>query len=319
MKWWHKVLVGVAVIAVVAVVAAVTVATAGAGSAAACIAVSALTGAIKGAAIGAVTGAVMGGAIGAVSGAIQTGTWEGAFQGLVSGAIDGAASGFMMGAITGAISGALNPKFCFVAGTLVLTEQGLKAIEEIKVGDKVASTNSNTGEKSFKEVLDVFINKHKKLIDIKIGDEIITTTPDHPFYVNNLEWKMAGELKITDTLQNDTGEILDIVDVAIYEVEEEIEMYNFEVEEFHTYFVGQNQVFTHNKCLVDENGVKVEGYYPRDHGPAHVHVYDGKNSGSIKLLGDKLVEHKGRITNKAWRVINKHSDKIIDYLLKVRI
>lgn len=248
MKWWHKVLVGVAVIAVVAVVAAVTVATAGAGSAAACIAVSALTGAIKGAAIGAVTGAVMGGAIGAVSGAIQTGTWEGAFQGLVSGAIDGAASGFMMGAITGAISGALNPKFCFVAGTLVLTEQGLKAIEEIKVGDKVASTNSNTGEKSFKEVLDIFVNKHKKLIDIKIGDEIITTTPDHPFYVNNLEWKVASELKTTDTLQNDLDEIIEISDLFVHDNETEIDTYNFEVEEFHTYYVGNHQILIHNAC-----------------------------------------------------------------------
>ncbi len=34
----------------------------------------------------------------------------------------------------GAISGAMNPKFCFVAGTLVMTKQGLKAIaEEIAV------------------------------------------------------------------------------------------------------------------------------------------------------------------------------------------
>ena len=40
----------------------------------------------------------------------------------------------MWGAIGGAISGAMNPKFCFVAGTFVMTKQGLQAINKIKVG-----------------------------------------------------------------------------------------------------------------------------------------------------------------------------------------
>ena len=53
LAWWHKVLIGVGVIATLAVVAAVCVATGGAG---ACVAVSACAGAIKGAAIGAVPG-----------------------------------------------------------------------------------------------------------------------------------------------------------------------------------------------------------------------------------------------------------------------
>ena len=37
----------------------------------------------------------------------------------------------------------MDPKFCFVAGTLVMTKQGLKAIEKIKVGDQVLSYNDN--------------------------------------------------------------------------------------------------------------------------------------------------------------------------------
>lgn len=36
-----------------------------------------------------------------------------------------------------------NPKFCFVAGTLTMTKQGLKAIEEISKGDPVLSYNDN--------------------------------------------------------------------------------------------------------------------------------------------------------------------------------
>ena len=71
-SWAKKVVIAVAVVAVVAAVAAVTVATAGAGTAAAVIAV----GAAKGAAIGMVSGAGMS---------------DGALSGAVTGAITGAA------------------------------------------------------------------------------------------------------------------------------------------------------------------------------------------------------------------------------------
>ena len=42
---------------------------------------------------------------------------------------------------------------CFTAGTLVLTENGQKAIEDIQAGDKVYTTNAETGESGYKEVL----------------------------------------------------------------------------------------------------------------------------------------------------------------------
>ena len=126
-----KVCIGLAVIAVCALLTVACIATGGA----ACVATSMLVGAIKGALIGAVTGAVSGAIVGAITEGIRTGTWEGAWKGAVEGAVEGAADGFMWGAIGGAISGALNPKFCFVVGTLVMTKQGLKAIKEIQVGD----------------------------------------------------------------------------------------------------------------------------------------------------------------------------------------
>lgn len=78
------------------------------------------------ASLDAITCAIMG----AITEGIRTGTQEGAWKGAIQGAIDGVADGLMWGAI----SGAMNPKFCFAAGTLVITKQGLKAIaEEIAV------------------------------------------------------------------------------------------------------------------------------------------------------------------------------------------
>ena len=101
-NWVKKAVAAVAVVAVVAAVAAVTVATAGAGTAAAVIAV----GAAKGAAVGMISGAAVGAATGAVKHRVQTGSWEGAGQAALEGAADGALSGAITGAVTGAVNNA---------------------------------------------------------------------------------------------------------------------------------------------------------------------------------------------------------------------
>jgi len=292
LKWWQKVLIGVAVIAVVAVIAAVTVATAGTGTVAACMALGALTGAIKGAAIGAVTGAVIGGAVGAISVRAQTGSWDGALQVALEGALDGAASGFMLGAISGAILGGITSKFCFVVGTLVATDQGLKAIEDIKIGDKVLSSNTNTGEQTYKEVLDTFVSKHQTLVDIKVNGEVITTTPEHPFFVNGIEWKQAHELQVEDTLRNEQREIISISDVKVYTVEKEIEAYNFEVEEFHTYYVGNSFILTHNACNNMQKGREMQKKLGSDYQNS-TRITVGKNTRvPDRLSGGRIGEAK---------------------------
>ena len=102
-KWLKNVVKAVAVVAVVAAVAAVTVATAGAGTAAAVIAV----GAAKGAAIGMASGAAIGAAMGAVNHRVSTGSWSGADTAALNGMGDGALSGAVTGAITGAAGSAL--------------------------------------------------------------------------------------------------------------------------------------------------------------------------------------------------------------------
>ena len=110
-SWAKKVVAAVAVVAVVAAVAAVTVATAGAGTAAAVIAV----GAAKGAAIGMVSGAAIGAATGTISHRVSTGSWNGAGRA----ALNGMGNGALSGAVTGAITGA--------AGSAVKVSQAAKA------------------------------------------------------------------------------------------------------------------------------------------------------------------------------------------------
>jgi len=239
-------LIGVAVIAVLAVV---VVATGGAGAGlVGCIAQSALTGAIQGAITGAISGALIGGAIGGITEGLKTGTWEGALKGALSGAIDGAADGFMMGAIGGAIFGGLNPKYCFVAGTYILTKQGYKVIEEIKAGDLVLSKDPETGLEAYKAVTDVYVTESTEVFELDLGDEKITTTRGHLFEVSNKGWLKADELEINDTLINVEGELVTIKNIVIKELEESVKTYNLNVENYHTYFVGKNRILCHNAC-----------------------------------------------------------------------
>ena len=69
---------------------------------------------------------------------------------------------------------------CFVAGTMILTASGLVAIEKIKSGDKVISTDPETMETSPKTVLETYIREDNKLIHLVINGEEIVTTVDHP-------------------------------------------------------------------------------------------------------------------------------------------
>lgn len=70
---------------------------------------------------------------------------------------------------------------CFVKGTLVLTDEGQKPIETIKVGDKVLT------RKGYKKVIANI--SHMKKVTTNIG---LTGTPDHPIFCNNKIKDLSG-------------------------------------------------------------------------------------------------------------------------------
>ncbi len=70
----------------------------------------------------------------------------------------------------------------------------------------------------------------------------------HPFYVEGKGWTGAGELKEGDKLNLITGESVSVYSVVVERCIEPVKLYNFEVEDFHTYYVGYESVLVHNKC-----------------------------------------------------------------------
>ena len=135
---------------------------------------------------------------------------------------------------------------CFVAGTLVLTACGLVAIENIKAGDKVISTNPDTGVTEEKTVLEAFRRTVTELVHLTIGGEVITTTHEHPFYVAGKGFVNAGKLRTCDILLDSKQNKLTIDDISFETSEEPTTVYNFKVEEYHTYYVCKKYIFVHN-------------------------------------------------------------------------
>lgn len=265
-KWVTQVLVGTAVIAAAAVL---TVATAGTGTALACFAV----GALKGAAVGAASGAISGAATGVIANRITTGSWNGTAKA----ALNGAASGYMSGAITGFVVGGLTSNVCFVAGTLVHLADKDVAIETVKKGDLVWAENPETKERSLKRVVRTFRNQSNELVQIRTLDEVITATPTHPFYVRGKGWVRAGDLQKGDKLCLRDGTCTLVVLTHRKKLKTTVNVYNFEVEDFHTYYVGIQGILVHNVCHGNslKTNKKTDLYALRDN-----------ETGAVKKIGE---------------------------------
>ena len=77
------------------------------------------------------------------------------------------------------------------------------------------------------------------------GEEIVTTV-DHPFYVNDRGFIKAGELAIGYELLNSNCNVLLVENHSVELTDEPTTVYNFQVEDFHTYHVGCFYVLVHN-------------------------------------------------------------------------
>jgi intein/homing endonuclease len=111
---------------------------------------------------------------------------------------------------------------CFVAGTPVLTKEGLKPIEEIKEGDKVLSYNEQTKQAEYKTVVRTIVRfaEAEKLLLVKVEGEFesLGLTNEHLFYVrihrardnttsenDDGEWREAGKLQVGDLIRKADG------------------------------------------------------------------------------------------------------------------
>ena len=172
-------------------------------------------------------------------------------KGAAKGAVQGAQDGLLSGMVMGGISGAMNPSFCFVAGTSVLTTLGKKAIETVQVGDTIPCVDHITGEATEKKVISTTINKVTRLIELDIDGEIIQCTETHPFQVKGRGWVDACDLNPGDVVYTKDWGTATVQSVNLLELDEPVEVFNFEVEDAHSYFVGNLHILVHNGSCHD--------------------------------------------------------------------
>jgi len=141
---------------------------------------------------------------------------------------------------------------CFTAGTRVITAEGEKPIEEIAVGDQVLAKDDVTGEMGYKEVEWLYQRNVVETYNITVGGEVITTTDEHPFWIVGKGWVKSKKLAVGDVLTTSDGKELAIEEIEVKK--EHNTVYNFKVKDFHTYFVSNLGIWTHNRCDLTPEG-----------------------------------------------------------------
>lgn len=156
--------------------------------------------------------------------------------------------------------------------------------EDIRPGDWVLSRDEQTGEQAYKPVLKTFVTRPDRLYHVRYRtadglESELVSTGEHPFYVAGREdsistretvrgfnsvaggtrnaalveaigFVAAKELRAGDELRLTDGQPAHIISVGIEDAApgETFTTYNFEVADFHSYFVGTAGVWVHNRA-----------------------------------------------------------------------
>ncbi|MFB6711749.1 Hint domain-containing protein [Streptomyces sp. NPDC056237] len=141
--------------------------------------------------------------------------------------------------------------FCFPAGTKIATEHGSKPIEDIRIGDRVWAEDPATGRRGLRKVTDLFRHTAPSVVAVDTGSTRLRATPEHPFWVIGKGWTEAQSLRPGDRLRSLDDGATRVTSVARGAAPAEV--FNFAVENSHTYFVGDAKVLVHNACRLFPN------------------------------------------------------------------
>lgn len=178
------------------------------------------------------------------------------------------------------------PGSCFVAGTLVRTSEGFAPIESLRVGDVVLARHEKTGELGRFPVIDTIVRDDEPLLSITVESDarsttgrstvrstidrettnretterddptlvrdVLLVTPEHPFHTTR-GWVAAKALTPDDRIVRANETLASIV--SLEALDRRARVYNLTVDEAHTYFVGEGELWVHNACRNEVFGV----------------------------------------------------------------
>lgn len=141
----------------------------------------------------------------------------------------------------------------FLPGTKVLLADGsTKNIEDVKDGDKLLSTDPDTGETQSKEVINTILTEDDKdftelTVKTSDGQAAIVATDTHPFWsTDQKKWVNAGDVQPGTKLYTPSKRNLEVVATRHYKKQQRT--HDLTVSRIHTYYVlaGATPVLVHN-------------------------------------------------------------------------
>ena len=136
---------------------------------------------------------------------------------------------------------------CFAAGTPVRTIEGTKPIEQIVRGDLILVQYTTSGALSYQPVLTAFHNPPSSTYRVKFGEDEVVATGIHRFWKAGKGWTMARDLKVGDSLRVLGG----VATVEAVEPNQTEPVFNLEVAEGRSFFVGRVGALVHDNSLVE--------------------------------------------------------------------
>jgi hypothetical protein len=127
----------------------------------------------------------------------------------------------------------------------------VKRIENVAVGDRVWAWNEDTGQQEPRRVTRLFRRPNCPVLEIvctRASDHVqrITATTEHPFWVDSKGWVVARELTRGDLLKCIDADAPPMHVNHVHAKRHTADVFNFEVEDVHSYFVGGDGVLVHN-------------------------------------------------------------------------
>ena len=157
------------------------------------------------------------------------------------------------------------------------TKNGEKPIEEIEVGDYVWAYDEYSKDTALKQVVETYVNETDELTHVFVNGEEIICTPTHPFYSPVKGWTDAVHLRAGDILVLVNGAYVVVEKVQHELLENPVKVYNFQVEDYHTYYVSESGVLVHNSCR-PKSPAKIKDNYI-DQNDIDAHAFKHKAGG----------------------------------------
>ncbi len=137
----------------------------------------------------------------------------------------------------------------FTGDTLVATPEGRKRIEDLRPGDKVLAYAEWADETRAEEVTDLILSHHEQTIVTLTLDsgEQLQVTGGHPLHTPT-GWRAAQLLQAGGQLdvKGPDGKLATVGIAKVEQRRETVPVYNLEVANAHSYFVGDNGALAHN-------------------------------------------------------------------------